>query len=72
MDGLGSENQNLPAYVVLADPKQQAINGVENWQAGFLPPVFQGTRFRSTGSPVLNLRSESDRPATIERALVLF
>ena len=52
--GLGSENQNLPAYVVLDDPQGLPVNGVENWQAGFLPPMFQGTRFRSTGSPVLN------------------
>ena len=50
--GLGSENQNLPAYVVLDDPLGLPINGVDNWQAGFLPPLFQGTRFRSTGSPV--------------------
>src|SRR5215213_2216503 len=60
--GLGSENQNLPAYVVLDDPKGLPINGVENWQAGFLPPVFQGTRFRPTGSPLLNLKPESERP----------
>src|SRR6185503_17687248 len=49
--GLGTENQNLPAYVVLDDPKGLPINGVENWQAGFLPQVYQGTRFRSSGSP---------------------
>src|SRR5262245_7678952 len=65
--GLGSENQNLPAYVVLDDPKGLPINGAENWQAGFLPPLFQGTRFRSTGSPVLNLRPEVDRPAGVEQ-----
>src|SRR5438128_2579694 len=65
--GLGSENQNLPAYVVLDDPLGLPINGVENWQAGFLPPVFQGTRFRSTGAPVLNLRPDVDRPAEVER-----
>jgi hypothetical protein len=65
--GLGSENQNLPAYVVLDDPLGLPINGVENWQAGFLPPVFQGTRFRSTGSPVLNLRPDTDRPAAVVR-----
>src|SRR4051812_12186029 len=65
--GLGSENQNLPAYVVLDDPLGLPINGVENWQAGFLPPTFQGTRFRSTGSPVLNLRPEADRPAEVVR-----
>ena len=64
--GLGSENQNLPAYVVLDDPLGLPINGVENWQSGFLPPLFQGTRFRSTGSPVLNLRPEIARPKEIE------
>src|SRR5262245_10139424 len=36
--GLGSENQNLPAYVVLDDPLGLPVNGIENWQAGFLPP----------------------------------
>jgi Protein of unknown function (DUF1501) len=66
--GLGTENQNLPAYVVLDDPKGLPINGTENWQAGFLPPVFQGTRFRSTGAPVLNLRPEADRPAGVAEA----
>jgi len=66
--GLGSENQNLPAYVVLDDPLGLPINGVENWQAGFLPPIFQGTRFRSTGSPVLNLRPEVDQPANVVQA----
>lgn len=63
--GLGSENQNLPAYVVLDDPKGLPVNGVENWQAGFLPPQFQGTRFRPTGSPVLNLKPETEQPAAI-------
>ena len=65
--GLGSECQNLPAYVVLDDPLGLPVNGVENWQAGFLPPLYQGTRFRSTGSPVLNLRPEtSDPPAIVQ------
>jgi hypothetical protein len=65
--GLGSENQNLPAYVVLDDPLGLPVNGAENWQAGFLPPTFQGTRFRSTGSPVLNLRPDVERPADVVR-----
>src|SRR5258708_18452825 len=65
--GLGSENQNLPAYVVLDDPLGMPVNGVESWQAGFLPPSFQGTRFRSTGSPVLNLRPDVQRPADVAR-----
>jgi hypothetical protein len=62
---LGSENQNLPAYVVLDDPLGLPVNGTENWQAGFLPPMFQGTRFRATGSPILNLKSDVDRPPEV-------
>lgn len=56
--GIGSENQNLPAYVVLDDPAGLPVNGVENWTAGFLPPVYQGVRFRSRGAPILNLHPE--------------
>jgi len=66
--GLGSENQNLPAYVVLDDPDGMPVNGIENWTAGFLPPVFQGTRFRSQGLPVLNLRPAQEDPPAIARA----
>jgi hypothetical protein len=66
--GLGSENRNLPAYVVLDDPRGLPVNGVENWQAGFLPPMFQGTRFRSTGSPLLNLKPDTERPEAITKA----
>jgi hypothetical protein len=65
--GLGTENQNLPAYVVLDDPLGLPINGVENWQSGFLPPTYQGTRFRATGSPLLNLRPDAGRPAEVAR-----
>ncbi len=60
--GLGSENQNLPAFVVLDDPLGLPINGVLNWQSGSLPPIYQGTRLRSTGEPILNLRPEVDDP----------
>ena len=60
--GLGSENQNLPAFVVLDDPLGLPTNGVLNWQNGFLPPVYQGTRLRSTGDPILNLRPEVEDP----------
>lgn len=65
--GLGTENQNLPAYVVLDDPRGLPVNGTQNWQAGFLPPVFQGTRFRSTGSPVLNLQQDYEQPESVGR-----
>jgi Protein of unknown function (DUF1501) len=63
--GLGSENQNLPAYVVLDDPLGLPINGVQNWQAGFLPPIYQGTRIRSTGSPILDLQPAKKEPSEL-------
>lgn len=71
--GLGSENQNLPAYIVLDDPKGLPVNRTYNWQSGYLPPLYQGTRFRSTGSPVLNLKRDFDEPdevTLLERDLV--
>ena len=71
--GLGSENRNLPAYVVLDDPKGLPISGIHNWRAGWLPPVCQGTRFRSEGSPVLNLDPRPEWPGAvleIERRLL--
>jgi Protein of unknown function (DUF1501) len=63
--GLGSENQNLPAYVVLNDPLGPPKNGARNWTSGFLPPVYQGTRFRPTGSPILNLTPQFDQPSAV-------
>jgi len=66
--GLGSENQNLPAYVVLDDPKALPVNGVQNWQSGWLPPVYQGTRFRSEGLPLLNLKPAEELPPALVEA----
>ena len=71
--GLGTENQNLPAYVVLDDPLGLPVNGIDSWQSGYLPPVYQGTRFRAKGAPVLNLKAEFHRPdpvAELERELI--
>jgi len=61
--GLGTENQNLPAYVVLNDPLGPPKNGTRNWTSGFLPPLYQGTPFRPTGSPILNLKKQYEQPA---------
>lgn len=63
--GLGSENQNLPAYVVLDDPKGLPVNDIQNWQAGYLPGVYQGTRLRSEGSPLLNLQPAEEYPSAV-------
>ena len=54
--GLGTENENLPAFVVMTDPRALVGGGAGNWNSGFLPASYQGVQFRSTGLPVLNLR----------------
>lgn len=66
--GLGTENQNLPAYVVLDDPKGLPINGISNWQSAWLPPIYQGTRFRTEGPPVLNLQPRPEIPTPLMEA----
>jgi hypothetical protein len=65
--GLGSENRNLPAYVVLPETKGLPVDGIRNWSSGWMPPAYQGTQFRSEGSPVLNLTPKTARPADVEK-----
>lgn len=56
--GLGSENQNLPGYVVMTELAMPQ-GGSRNWSNGFLPAHYQGTRLRPEGSPILDLNSQS-------------
>ncbi len=65
--GLGSENENLPAYVVLADPGGLPVDGERNWSSGFLPAVYQGTPFRGGENPVFHLRTPASVPAAARR-----
>jgi hypothetical protein len=58
--GLGTENQNLPGFVVVLDPKGGPYAGPPNWQAGFLPAAYQGTVFRSKGDPILDLSAPAN------------
>ena len=62
--GLGSENQDLPGFVVMYDYRGGPIGGAPNWGSGFLPGAFQGTPVRSRGTPILNL----ERPVGLGRA----
>ena len=52
--GLGSETRDLPGYVVLTSGRGSS-GGATLWQSGFLPSVYAGVRFRTSGEPVLNL-----------------
>ena len=56
--GLGSSSQDLPAFVVMSDPKGRGLpkGHAANWSAGFLPGVFQGTHLRPQGAPINNLK----------------
>ncbi len=54
--GLGSENQNLPAFVVIYDARGGPFGGPANWSAGYMPAALQGTVFRSAGDPILDLK----------------
>ena len=58
--GLGTENQNLPGFVVVLDQKGGPYAGPPNWQAGFLPAAYQGTVFRSKGDPILDLSAPAN------------
>ena len=62
MYGLGSENENLPGFVVLLDARLPS-GGVTNWSTGFLPATYQGTQFRVGNTPILNLQP----PASISK-----
>jgi hypothetical protein len=53
--GLGTMNRNLPAFVVMLDPRGGPISGPPNWNQGFMPAAYQGTQFRVQGDPILNL-----------------
>src|SRR3954470_6953245 len=55
--GLGTENQNLPAFVVMQDSAAQVVNGPRNWGAGFMPAVFQGVRIQGGTEPIPNLNT---------------
>jgi Protein of unknown function (DUF1501) len=50
--GLGTENENLPAYVVMQDNNAQVVNGPRNWSAGFMPAVYQGIRLSEGSQPI--------------------
>lgn len=52
---LGSECQDLPAYIVLTDPGGHPVDGARNWSNGWMPPLFQGTVARAKDPRILNL-----------------
>ncbi len=60
--GLGSISEDLPAFLVMSDPKDRGLpkGHASNWTAGFLPGVYQGTWLKPKGEPIDNLRRPPD------------
>jgi len=65
--GLGSESSDLPAYVVFSSGSKGTSGGSSNWGSGFLPSLYQGVLFRSSGDPVLYLSNPKGVDAQMQR-----
>src|SRR5579863_8054600 len=65
--GLGSESQDLPAFVVSSSGKKGPSGGDSCWGSGFLPTVYQGVQFRGSGDPVLYLSNPPGVDAQLQR-----
>src|SRR5690606_12719574 len=68
--GLGTENENLPGFVVMLDPRGGPISGPTNWSSGFMPASYQATVMRSKGDPILDLKPPSDLSLPAQRRLL--
>ncbi len=65
---LGTENQSLPAYVVLRDPKGYTIGGKQLWANGYLPALYSGVEFSMKGAPVHHLNPPENQPAGAQQS----
>jgi hypothetical protein len=67
--GLGSQGADLPAFVVMSDPKGRGLpkGNAANWSAGFLPGVYQGTHLKPAGEPIDNLKLPADINSQTQR-----
>jgi len=68
--GLGSENENLPGYVVMLDPTGGPISGPKNWSSGYMPAAYQGTVVRADATPIHNLTPPAGLSAAAQRRML--
>ncbi len=66
--GLGTLNQDLPGFVVMTDHRGGPIGGAPNWSSGFMPATYQGTVFRASGTPILDLSPGSGVSGEAQRS----
>ena len=68
--GLGTENENLPGFVVMLDGKGGPISGAKNWSSGYMPASYQGVVMRSAGTPILDLKVPEGMSDSTQRKLL--
>jgi len=70
--GLGAETENLPAFVVMSDPRGRGLpkGNSLNWSAGFLPSIYQGTWLKPKGNPIDNLQRPAHMSDSQQRRLM--
>lgn len=68
--GLGSDNQDLPGYVVMLDESGGPINGAKNWTSGYMPASHQGVLLRTEGAPILDLHPPESLRGSTQRELL--
>jgi hypothetical protein len=70
--GLGTENTNLPSFVVMQDTQSSVVNGPRNWSSGFMPALYQGTRIQGGSEPIPNLNTPDALTAEQQKAKLDF
>jgi hypothetical protein len=68
--GLGSENENLPGFVVMLDPTGGPISGAKNWTSGYMPAAYQATVLKANGTPIHNLDLPNGMTKDVQRRLL--
>jgi hypothetical protein len=66
--GLGSESSNLPGFVVIYDARGGPLGGPSDWSQGFMPAAYQGTVFKASGTPIMDLKPPAGASPEQERA----
>jgi len=68
--GLGSENENLPGFVVMLDKTGGPISGPKNWSSGYMPAAYQGVVIRADGTPIHDLDLPPGMTREVQRRLL--
>ena len=68
--GLGSENENLPGYVVMLDKTGGPISGAKNWSSGYMPAAYQATVIRADKTPIYSLETPAGLTRDAQRRML--